>query len=496
MNSKKNLITALILQVATILQGLILPRLIITTFGSDVNGLISSVTQFLSFISLLEGGLGAVVLAELYAPMEVDDKVKIKSVLLACQCFFNKLALIFAVYTIILSIVYPLFLAKDFEFGYVCTLVLILSLTTIVQYLFSITNKLLLQASQRVFVVNIVMSITVGLNLLVSVLLIKVFPEIHAVKLAAAFVFLLQPIVFNHCIPKDYKIRTLHNPQSRYILKNRWSGFAQNLAYFINMNTDVAVVTLFLGLANVSVYSIYMLAINALRSIIVSAMSSYQSVLGKYYAMGDFDILRKKFEEFEKSFFIISIILFSTCLLLVNGFVEIYTTGVNDIEYYQPIFAAVIVLANLIYCVREPYRLLVLSAGKFKETNMGSIVEALLNIIISVLLVSRLELAGIAIGTLIAVTYRMLSFIWYLKNDVLFFKYARYVKLFLMLVGIVALNLYLYASHPFVIGNFGQFFAFGTATVVGETALTFLIYKICIFCQKTIQRIHITGGKK
>lgn len=90
MNSKKNLITALILQVATILQGLILPRLIITTFGSDVNGLISSVTQFLSFISLLEGGLGAVVLAELYAPMEVDDKVKIKSVLLACQRFFNK----------------------------------------------------------------------------------------------------------------------------------------------------------------------------------------------------------------------------------------------------------------------------------------------------------------------------------------------------------------------------------------------------------------------
>ena len=39
-------------------------------FGSEINGLVSSITQFLSFISLLEGGLGAVVLAELYLPIE------------------------------------------------------------------------------------------------------------------------------------------------------------------------------------------------------------------------------------------------------------------------------------------------------------------------------------------------------------------------------------------------------------------------------------------
>ena len=338
------------------------------------------------------------------------------------------------------------------------------------------------------------MAATVALNLIISVIVIKAFPEIHVVKLGAAVVFLLQPIVFNYYIPKDYKIRILHHSRNSYILKDRWSGFAQNLAYFINMNTDIAVVTLFLGLANVSVYSIYMLAINALRAIVVSATNSYQSALGKYYAMGDFENLRNRFEKFENAFWVIGIILFSTCLLLINGFVEIYTTGVNDAEYYQPAFAAFIILANMVYCVREPYRLLILAAGKFKETNSGSMIEAFLNIIISVLLVNRLGLVGIAIGTLIAVFYRMIYFIWYLKNDVLFFEYRRYVKMFAMFVCIVSLNLYMYVSHPFVIGNFGHFIVYGMATVAGETVLTVLTYKVCTYCWKMLKKSRF-GGK-
>lgn len=89
MNNKKNLVSALINQFATIIYGLILPRMIITTFGSEVNGMISSISQFLSFISLLEGGLGAVVLAELYYPLEQKDDEKIKNILLACHSFFK-----------------------------------------------------------------------------------------------------------------------------------------------------------------------------------------------------------------------------------------------------------------------------------------------------------------------------------------------------------------------------------------------------------------------
>ena len=50
----KNIISSLLLQLVTVICGLILPRAIIGKYGSNVNGLISSITQFLTYITLLE----------------------------------------------------------------------------------------------------------------------------------------------------------------------------------------------------------------------------------------------------------------------------------------------------------------------------------------------------------------------------------------------------------------------------------------------------------
>ena len=49
-----NTISSLVFQVTTIICGFILPRLILNAFGSEVNGLVNSITQFLGVISFLE----------------------------------------------------------------------------------------------------------------------------------------------------------------------------------------------------------------------------------------------------------------------------------------------------------------------------------------------------------------------------------------------------------------------------------------------------------
>ena len=64
MRSKKalyNIITNLIMQGSAIIYGFVIPKIIIDYFGSDVNGLVSSITQFLAYITLLESGFGPVV---------------------------------------------------------------------------------------------------------------------------------------------------------------------------------------------------------------------------------------------------------------------------------------------------------------------------------------------------------------------------------------------------------------------------------------------------
>ena len=136
-------------QLMTFISGLIVPRLILSTFGSEANGLVSSITQFLNYISLVEGGIGSVVLTALYGPLAKKDDRKISSVLKAAENFFRQIASIFVVYTIALACVYPIVIKSSFSWLYVASLTVILSFTLFIQYFFSITYKLLLQADQK-----------------------------------------------------------------------------------------------------------------------------------------------------------------------------------------------------------------------------------------------------------------------------------------------------------------------------------------------------------
>lgn len=471
MNNKKNAISSIALQLATIVQGLILPRLILSAFGSEVNGLISSVTQFLSFISLLEGGLGAVVLAELYVPIEKKDEVKVRSVLIACQNFFNKLAIVFVIYTVVLTAVYPIFIVKSFSFGFTSSLIMILSLTTLIQYLFSITYKLYLQANQKLYIVNLVSTVTIILNTISAIVIILVYPEIHVVKLMSGIIYLLQPVILKHFVEKKYQVQTISRKDLRKealkstALRNRWSGFSQNLAHFINMNTDVALLTAFSSLGSVSVYTVYMLAINALKGIITSIGNSYQSALGKYIAEEKIDKLKTNFSKFEDLFWFVGTVSFGTCYILINNFVSIYTKGIHDANYYQPVFAAIITFANMIYVIREPYRLLILAAGKFRETNFGSVVEALINLTVSMLLIRKFGLIGVAIGTFVAITYRLLYFVWYLKKDILFRKASSYVHNALSSIVTILCDVAILARFPISVDNFFAFCVIGVICV-------------------------------
>ena len=119
----------------------------------------------------------------------------------------------------------------------------------------------------------------------------------------------------------------------------------------------------------------------------------------------------------------------------------------------------------MIFCIREPYRVLVLAAGKFKETNVGAIVEAVINLILSILLIKRLGLIGVALGTILAILYRFIYLIIYLKNDVLYKSYNSY--LYDLLKTIV-----------FILANGILFFYCGVSEY---SIVQFCLYGACIF---------------
>ena len=118
----------------------------------------------------------------------------------------------------------------------------------------------------------------------------------------------------------------------------------------------------------------------------------------------------------------------SLTAVLILPFILVYTNGVNDANYNVPVFAVLLSVAYMIFCLRIPYFVVIQAAGHFKETQCSAIIEAAINIIVSVVAVFKFGLIGVAVGTIIAMFYRLVYLVLYLRNSILLRNCSIFVK--------------------------------------------------------------------
>lgn len=428
-----NMLSGLSLQICTIISGFIIPKIILSYFGSDVNGLISSLNQFLSYITLLEGGVTSVVVANLYKPLVTGDNQKLSAVIVTSKKFFNKIGIIFIIYSFCLAVVYPIIFKLDFL--YVFLLTLILSMNLIVQYMFSITLRTLLTADKKLYIVSFTQIIITVLNTLLAFVSVKIYPSIHLLKLISGILFFIQPLVYSYFVKKYYDINWSTDIDNA-LLEERWNGFAINIAAFIHNSTDVTILTIFTNFATVSIYNVYSLVAVGLKSLVQSLTSGISTTIGLAYAREDWDEVNQKMDIYEYIIFLLVSFLFTVGMLLITPFVILYTRGIRDVNYSQPLFGVLLLLSEALYLVKYPHLNLSYDANKFKEITKPAFIEAIINIVISVALVRKLGLVGITIGTVAAMIYRMIFHVYFtskiVKNRP---QYIFYGKFFLFTVA-------------------------------------------------------------
>ena len=97
---------------------------------------------------------------------------------------------------------------------------------------------------------------------------------------------------------------------------------------------------------------------------------------------------------------------------------KLCTKGVTDVNYIQPAFAAIAVIAQMVVCVRQPYLTVAQAAGHYKQTRNGAFLEAGLNLVITLALTPFFGLVGAIIGTLVANVVRTLQYVFYLSKNI------------------------------------------------------------------------------
>lgn len=429
-----NSTTSLTLQFVSILIGLILPRMMIQYYGSTVNGLISSVAQFISYITLFEAGMGGVVKAALYKPIANNEMFKISTILKATDKYFKKLSIYFVIYVLLLAFIYPLVVDETFSLPYTATLIIIISVSTFAQYFIGITYSIFLQADAKNYIINVIQIFSLILNAVVTIVLITSGASIHQVKLFSAFVFVLKPIILMVYVSKQYLI--VKNCKADYFsLNQRKNGLAHHIAWFLHTNTDVVVITIFGELRAVSVYSVYYMIVSSITKIASSFVNGVEPILGREMVEADQGSVRREFDIYCMVMNTIVIILFFTAGAMLIPFVSLYTRKIVDADYIAPVFGYCLLAAEGVYCLRIPYHSIVTAAGHFKQTQASAIIETSINIILSVLFIHVFGLAGIAFATFAAMLYGTIYYIYYLSKNILLISiWNNYIRNFVCIV--------------------------------------------------------------
>ncbi len=421
-----NVLSTVALQVVTLLSGFIIPKLILDAFGSEVNGLVASITQFLGYISLIEGGVSAVILANLYGPLAKGEREKVSAVVATANAFFKKIALIFCGYQLILAIVYP-FIVREFSWSYISSMVLILGVSTLIQYSLALSWRLLLQADKRMYIAVFAQGVTVILNLALTFIMIKAKANVHIVKLISGGAFIVQPIILQGYIRKNYRLDRKVKLEEN-LLSQRWDGFGINVAAMIRSGTATVVLTFTTNLAWVSVFSVYMLVANGLKSLITSISSGIIPNIGRAYAKGDMQESNKVFNIYEFIMFAVAFFCFTVAAVVMPSFALLYTKDITDANYYQPLLGYFLMAAECIFCIREPYVNMAYSAGHFKLVSKYAYIEAGIMIALSVVCSLLWGVVGAGFALFVSATYRTFAQVYYLKGNILFHKIWKFMK--------------------------------------------------------------------
>lgn len=449
-----NTASSLIFQVTSVACGLIVPRLILQTYGSEVNGLVNSIMQFLSAISFVELGIGTVVQSALYKPLAEDDDTKVSQIVVSAGKFFDTLARILLVYVLILVVAYPLFVkeAQNFGWFYTATLIAAISISSFAQYYFGVVDRLLLTADQRGYIQFNAQTITLIANTVACYVAINAGASIQTVKFVTSLIYLLRPVFLRYYIKRHYNVNRKIT-YGKEPIEQKWNGAAQHISYVVLDNTDSIVLTLFSTLANVSIYSVYFLVVAGIKQLFMVMATGFVSLLGELWARQEIDELNRTFGWVEWLVHTCVTVIFGCTAMLIVPFVMTYTAGITDVNYSQPLFGMLLVLANACHCLRLPYNMMILSAGHYRQTQSSFIIAMIINIVISVIAVRRAGLIGVTIGTLAAMAYQTTWMAWYDSRNIIKWPLRNVAKQFL--TDLIIVLIAGYVSSPFTVSGVG-----------------------------------------
>lgn len=420
MNAKKgikNIAASVLSQVVTLSLGIIIPRLVLVNLGSEANGLLNSISNVLVYVALLEAGVGAASRQALYGPVGRQDYESINSVLAATDHFYKRTGRWYLVVILLLSFVFPLTLHSELPRWQIMAVMFLSGMPGVIKYYYQGKFNILLRTEGKGYVLtNISTVIHVATSLSKIVLLVAGANIVVLQTMYLAFNVMevggLALYIHRYYPWIDLKVKPNFDAISQS--KNALVHQISSLFFF---NTDSLLLTYFCGLKAVSVYSIYTMFFGIITTVL-GYFGSIDFILGQTFHTNQKRFL-KLIDTYEVINMTMTFCLFCITNIFINPFLQLYTEGVNDIDYVDKYLPYLLIATYLLSNGRGSSSLTITFAGHFKQTQYRSLLEAAINIVASLVCVWKYGIYGVLMGTIAALLYRTNDMILYANWKIL-----------------------------------------------------------------------------
>ena len=458
----RNIAVAIITKFLMIIAGVIAQRFILYSFGSEINGLTSSISQFISYFTLLEAGLGLASIQALYAPLAENNTNKISRILSATSAQYRKIGIIFFLLTTALSFLMPLISASDLEPSLVFGITMLMGMSNVLNYLFIGRYQALLIADRKVYVIH-TLDAVLGISFsVIRILLINAGCSIIIVQLAALFSPIIRILVLRIYVRKNYKAVSYRAEPDNSAIGKRKYVLVHQIVGMVTNHTDITILTVMSTLSQVSVYSVYNLIYGNISQLLSTTFSSAaQASFGRL--VGKKDARLFEYYDLYESLFTTAVFGFLTVVLAMTvPFVSLYTQGVEGVNYIDEVLAALFMISILFSTIRIPAIIMVNTVGTFKETQRGAVIEAIVNLLISIPAFLMIGMRGLLIGTCVAMAYRAIDIQLFTYREIFHAGLKNWALLIMANSILMAGCLFVIKRNPIIeVTNWGTWFLSG-----------------------------------
>ncbi len=422
---------------------LILPKFMIDTFGSEINGLVSSIMQLYLYLSLLEAGIGTTSIQALYKPISENDTLSINSILSATKYYYKKTGIYYLIGILLMAIIYPMIISVQLNYLYVVFLILFTGFSNVISFFFYAKIKVFLIANGNNYIITNIMTLVKLISSITKIVLILAGFSILMVQFSFMIINIIPLFLFLVYMKKKYPSIKFDEKPNFDALKEKNSVLIHQISGLIFSNSDILILSIFLNLKIVSVYSVYLLFYTTVYTLINIIPVSLNHILGQQYN-NNIEEFKKTHNVFEFYFMIINFAAFTVVMLYILPFLSLYTSNVNDVSYISYLVALLFTINNLLQAGRAPSLQIINFSQSFTGTRNRAILEMLINLISSLILVRFFGIYGVLIGTTLALLYRANDIIIYANKRVLkrssFQTYKRWILNFSLFIAIINLS--------------------------------------------------------